>query len=365
MYNLDELLRTDDAADLLQRQIREEAPATFLRSIKVKIISNCNLRCEMCKYWRIAKQKIEIDVIKRVLEDAVTLGSKKVHFSGGEVTLHPDLEEAIRHAADLGMRVNLTSNGMIMDKERAKRWIAAGLRSASFSLDGIDAKTHDKIRGVEGAWKKTVKAIQIVRREIARRKTKLRIRVNTVLSKQNHRQLPGLTRLAGELGAMDVLPMPIDGDFLRPSVKDIKRFNEEIVPLCLEERQKYGMSIDAARLYPFGRTDEEIAFAADGKYGFGHYEKHPCYAPWLHAFVSHPGDVYACCMTRQKMPSMGNVNEQSLIDIFQGEPYRQFRQQMLKKRLEVCANCDQYLRENRTVETRLAQLELPSFVEAN
>ena len=58
MYNLDELLRTDDAADLLQRQIREEAPATFLRSIKVKIISNCNLRCEMCKYWRIAKQKI-------------------------------------------------------------------------------------------------------------------------------------------------------------------------------------------------------------------------------------------------------------------------------------------------------------------
>ncbi|MFK7822051.1 MAG: radical SAM protein, partial [Planctomycetaceae bacterium] len=142
MYNLDDLLRGPGVADELHRQIHENAEPTYLRSVKVKIISNCNLRCEMCKYWRIAKQKIEIDVIKRVLDDAVVLGSKKVHFSGGEVTLHPDLEEAIHHAADLGMRVNLTSNGILMDKPRAKRWIAAGLRSASFSLDGIDSKTH-------------------------------------------------------------------------------------------------------------------------------------------------------------------------------------------------------------------------------
>ncbi len=362
MYNLDELMRTPSVAEEVRQQVHGDAEPTYLRSIKIKIISNCNLRCEMCKYWRIAKQKIEIDVIKRVLDDAVELGSKKVHFSGGEVTLHPDLEEAISHAAGLGMRVNLTSNGILMDKPRAKRWIAAGLRSASFSLDGIDSKTHDKIRGVDGAWKRTVKAVHILRREIARRKTKLKIRINTVLSKQNHRQLPGLIRLAGEMGALDVLPMPIDGDAVpRPSVEEIKRFNEEIAPLCLAERQRYGMSIDAGRLYPFGRTEEEMEFAAAGHYAFGHYKEHPCYAPWLHAFVSHPGDIYACCMTRERMPSLGNVNTQSLIEIFRGEPYRKFRRQMLAERMEICGNCDQYLRENRVVQTKLVQLETPSF----
>src|SRR5262245_22648930 len=110
MYNLEELLRDGDARDRLTNQVEHNEPPTWLRSIKLKIISNCNLRCEMCKYWQIAKQQLSRETIFAVLEHAQQLGCIKVHFSGGEVTLHSDLTAAIAKASELGLRTNLTSN---------------------------------------------------------------------------------------------------------------------------------------------------------------------------------------------------------------------------------------------------------------
>ena len=362
MYNLKDLLHNERHRDRLAQQIDQldAEPASYLRSLKIKIISTCNLRCEMCKYWRIAKQQLPKDVIIPVLDSAASLGCQKVHLSGGEVTLHPHLNVVIAHAAGLGMRVNLTSNGLAVNKERAHAWIGAGLRSASFSLDGVRAKTHDQIRGVSGAFKRTLRAIRLLARERDRRQAKLKIRINTVVSKRNLGELPDLIRLAGELGAVDVVPMPIDGmPDLLPSAVQIQDFNERIVPLTYELRVRYGMPTTPGRLYPLGRTLEQRQLAAQGRYGFGYYEQHLCYAPWLHTFVSHTGEVFACCMTREKMPALGNVFQQSLVEIFQGTAYRQFRRQMRRERLTVCANCDQYLAENRLVASRLAETQLP------
>jgi len=45
-----------------------------------------------------------------------------------------------------------------------------------------------------------------------------------------------------------------------------------------------------------------------------------------------------------------------LTEIFQGEKYEQLRSQMLRKRLPICAHCDQYTKENKLVDQRLASL---------
>ena len=357
MYNLDEALDNRDHLLSLQQQVASSAPADLLRSIKVKIISNCNLRCEMCRYWQIAKQRLDDDTVFSLLEHAVQLGCKKVHFSGGEATLHPSLNAYIEFASNLGLRVNLTSNGTTMTKRRAKDWIAAGLRAASFSLDGTDSRTHDKIRGVKGAFKKTFSAITTLQREIDRKKTKLKIRINTVLSQQNFDQLPELIELGGQLGVIDIVPMPVDGkNVIRPTVEQIQHYNQEIAPRCLAVRKKYGMPINAGRIFPFGLAGRDLEMSTLGRYAHGYYKTKPCYAPWLHSFVSHDGDVYACCMTRGRMPSMGNVKTQSLTEIFQGEKYERFRAQMLHERLPICAHCDQYTKENKLVDERLASL---------
>jgi radical SAM protein with 4Fe4S-binding SPASM domain len=357
MYNLDELLGARETCLTVQRQVVDNEPAIYLRSIKLKIISACNLKCEMCKYWQMARVELPRDVILHTLDHAAQLGCLKVHLSGGEVTLHRDLTAAIERGAQLGMRMNLTSNGVLMDKARARSWINAGLRAASFSLDGARAKTHDGVRGVPGAFKRTVRAIRILKREVDRLDSRLRIRVNNVLSTRNLDELPALIELAGDLGAVDVVPMPIDGAKVpRPSVEQIERFNLEVAPQMLALRRKYNMPIDAARLFPFGRSPRELAQSACGEYAFGHYDHSLCYAPYFHAFISHNGDVFACCMTRDRMKPLGNVQRQSLTEIFLGGEYQHFREAMLHTRMKVCRNCDQYLRENRLVDSRLVQL---------
>jgi radical SAM protein with 4Fe4S-binding SPASM domain len=181
-----------------------------------------------------------------------------------------------------------------------------------------------------------------------------------VLMKKNLGELPGLIRLAGELGAVDVVPMPVDGQRAeRPSAAEIAWFNRDIVPEIVELRRAYGMPFDAARLYPFGRSAQEIGCAVEGKYAFGYYDKNPCYAPYLHAFVSHTGDVFACCMMRDKMAPLGNVQQQSLADIFHAPQYEVCRRRMQHQRLRVCANCDMFLRDNRLVRDRLEEQQTP------
>lgn len=360
MYNLDQLLTSPEACQQVRCQVTDGTPPAFLRSIKLKILSACNLKCEMCRYWQMARQELPRDVILSVLDHAAQLGCLKVHLSGGEVTLHRDLVAAIERGANLGMRMNLTSNGVLMDKARARSWIHAGLRAASFSLDGARAKTHDRIRGVPGAFKRTLRAIRILHRENERLDGRLRIRVNNVLSARNLDELPDLIQLVGELGVVDVVPMPIDGAKVpRPTAEQIERFNAEVAPRLLALRRQFGMPIDAARLYPFGRSPEAIEYSRNGQYALGHYDEHLCYAPYFHAFISHNGDVFVCCMTRDRIRPLGNVCRQTLTEIFHGDEYQRLRAGMRRVRLPICSHCDQYLRENRLVDARLVQLETP------
>jgi radical SAM protein with 4Fe4S-binding SPASM domain len=360
MDNLRELLDDPEQRHRLACHISGEEQASLLRSLKVKLISTCNLRCGMCRYWRIPRRSLPLDVVRAVLDSAAGLGCRKVHLSGGEVTLYEPLPAVIRHAARLGMRVNLTTNGVLVDKERARSWLDGELHGASFSIDGARAETHDAIRGVAGAFKQTVKGIRVLRREILRRVSRTRIRINTVLQRDNLHELPDLHRLAAELGAVDVVPMPVDGtDVPRPTREQIIAYNTEIAPEIHRLRQRYGMSLDEQKVYPFGRTEAELTEAVAGRHALGYYEHHLCYAPYLHSFVGHTGNVYACCMTSERMPSLGNVLEQSLADIFRSPAYEAFRRSMRSRRLPMCAHCDQYLEENSLVSTRLGPMALP------
>jgi MoaA/NifB/PqqE/SkfB family radical SAM enzyme len=360
MDNLPDLLADPDARGQLARHVAGGEPAGLLRSLKLKLISTCNLRCRMCRYWRIPRRSLPVATVCQVLDSAVGLGCRKVHLSGGEVTLYDDLPAVIAHAVGLGMRVNLTTNGVLVDRTRARRWIDAGLHAASFSLDGSCPATHDAIRGVAGAFERTVKGMRVLRRESERRRARVRLRVNMVLQRSNLAELPGVIRLAAELGAVDVVPMPVDGAGAeRPTPQEIHAFNATRAGEVLKLRRRFGMPCHAGRLYPFGRTEEEVAQAAAGHYALGYYQRHLCYAPYLHAFVGHTGDVYACCMTAERMPSLGNVCRQSLADIFRGPAYEALRRQMSARRLPMCSHCDQFLEENRLVGSRLGERAVP------
>jgi radical SAM protein with 4Fe4S-binding SPASM domain len=319
--------------------------------VKLKVFYGCNLKCEMCNHWRETREPpVPAKRFRDVLTELADLGTKKIHISGGEPMLRPQIPDLIEHTASLGIRVTMTTNGTLIDKTNAKRLVEAGLRGVNISIDSPIRKMHEKIRGVEGAFKATVRAVELFRRY--KHKGKLTIRINTVVSRTNYTTLESLPDLAHELGADGINLIPVDdhcGEILSMRKKDIALFNTEIGPRIAERALALGLIVSDEEAFPFGQSESEVRLGRAGRYAFGFYDKHPCYAPWTHSLIDFNGNVYVCCMTRERTPPLGNISSQSFKEIWESAAYRGMRLKMHPPALAACRRCDDFIEENRKI----------------
>jgi MoaA/NifB/PqqE/SkfB family radical SAM enzyme len=347
MYDLGSLIADETFLEEMEESVDLRRPPPLLRCAKIKITSRCNLRCVMCKYWQTTSEVTLSSARWRELFGEMTaLGCRKVHFSGGEVFLRKDFLDLVESCVGAGMKANMTTNGTLLDRERARRIAKMGVNSVSISLDGPSSSVHDAIRGRKDAFHKSVHAIRWLRAASDR----LRVRINFVVMRDNYKRLPEMVRLAGELGATELLPMPVDEKGPRKnrlSKAKIQDYNRHVAPAVLELRQKYGFSTDPRLVYPFGVTDEDARLSSKGLYARGFFERRACLVPWLHTFLAWNGDVFLCCMTNGRMEPLGNVGTTPLRDVFHGERYRKVREEFMGGQHHAsCHRCDLFLSEN-------------------
>ena len=112
--------------------------------------------------------------------------------------LRPQVPELVEQASALGIKVTMTTNGTLIDKGKAKRLVEGGLRGVNISIDSPIRKMHEKIRGVEGCFKATAKAVELFRRY--KHKGKLTIRINTVISRTNYQTLETIAARSSPCG---------------------------------------------------------------------------------------------------------------------------------------------------------------------
>ena len=144
MYAIDEV--TADAGAFRQAVMAPTAYRPLY--VKIKLMFGCNLKCVMCNHWRMTREPpLAMDRFFTVLNELAELGCRKIHLSGGEPLLRPQIPELIAHATTLGLRVTMTTNGTLIDKTLARRLVEAGLRGVNVSLDSPDRRVHDRIRG--------------------------------------------------------------------------------------------------------------------------------------------------------------------------------------------------------------------------
>lgn len=86
-------------------------------NIDLFITQNCNLSCVFCGAWKEdCYLEQDLPFIKHALDVATIKGYKFVTLSGGEPFLHPDILEIIQYAHELGLWVNITTNGLLIDQ---------------------------------------------------------------------------------------------------------------------------------------------------------------------------------------------------------------------------------------------------------
>ena len=114
----------------------------------------CNLKClhcytdsENCDY----PDELTTAEGRALIDDLAQFGIPALLFSGGEPLLRPDLFDLVQYAVSRGVRPVLSTNGVLITAETAKRLKEIGFIYVGISLDGI-GKTHDHFRQTEGAF---------------------------------------------------------------------------------------------------------------------------------------------------------------------------------------------------------------------
>lgn len=289
---------------------------------EVALTYRCDLACRFCyagcargglpEGWdegRTLSDGAIREVLATIRRDA---HCPSVSFTGGEPTLRPGLPGLVRRAKDLGLCVNLITNGQRLTGRLAGALADAGLDSAQVSLEGPDAATHDGLVRRAGAYDRLWAGIDRLRER------GVRVHTNTTVNRANSGRLEevvdlvaarGLDRLtmnlmlpcgSGEAAAGDLLlPYSAAGDVVlaardRAKTRGVRFVWYSPLPACLFNTVAHGLG-------------NRGCAAADGL---------------LH--VSPAGDVLPCSSFRHD-EGLGNLQEQPFDTIWGTEAARAFR----------------------------------------
>lgn len=222
--------------------VPQKLPAPFL--VVWNFTNMCNLRCLHC-YQRADKplpNELTLREKLRVVDELDRAGVAAVALSGGEPTIHPHFYDVVRELASRGIYVAVATNGWAFaDIEKLRKAKRLGLRYVEVSVDSANPKRHDYFRGVSGAWKRAVKALE----------NAVKLGVNhamaTTITKINIDEVEDILDLAESIGVKRVIffnfvpvgrgkeNMWLDLDplereeFLRTIYKEMRRRKIEIV----------------------------------------------------------------------------------------------------------------------------------------
>lgn len=108
----------------------------------------CNARCHFCNIWALEPpNEANFATIQKNLQDLRRLGVRYVDFTGGEPLLRADVAEVYTEAKRQGFMTSMTTNTILYPKKAHE--IQGLVDFLNFSLDGADAETHDRSRGVK------------------------------------------------------------------------------------------------------------------------------------------------------------------------------------------------------------------------
>jgi MoaA/NifB/PqqE/SkfB family radical SAM enzyme len=171
------------------------------RLLQVESALACNLRCIMCPWKEFREGAHERGIMRQEVWESIwphLNEVKSVDFTGGgEPLLQPRLAEWIGNAKSCGCETGVLTNGLLLNREMAKKLIAAGLNWICVSIDGASKEEYERIRG-GSSFEKVCENLAGVAK--LRASETPMIMINFVMMSANLNQLEHIVRLAAQLG---------------------------------------------------------------------------------------------------------------------------------------------------------------------
>ena len=245
---------------------------------------------------------MSIEKVADLADEADELGIFEWNMHGGELLTNSErLFELIKAIKPERFWVFLTSNGFLLTKEIAEHLASLGVNRVSVSIDSFNPQVHDNFRGVKGAYKRAMKALEYVKN------AGMEAFMNITVGHFNafSEDIEQLCRYSYEHGYKTFINIAIPSGNWQGHL-DVVVTDDDRQRL-IELRKKYG-NLNRDLWNPFDKNNE-------GVLGCQTISK---------LYVAPNGDIFPCSFLHIKI---GNVYEQSLKEIIDfGYSIKYFRE---------------------------------------
>jgi len=254
--------------------------ANFPTHLEVEVASKCQMRCPMC--WTTylddkMKGLMKFELYKKIIDEASINNVFSIKLSWrGEPLLNPKLIEMINYAKEKGVKnVAFLTNAELLTENMSDKILQTDLDWVSISADGVD-EIYNKIR-FPAKFQETLKKVEYLKKTRDQlKKNKPLIRVQSIASA-------------------------------------VKNNAEKFYKSWEHITDKINIIADQIRDYT---TDTE-------KLEFDKY--FICPKPFQRLAIAHTGLVHQCIADYGGKNILGDINKQTIREVWNGEPNRKLR----------------------------------------
>ncbi len=302
--------------------------------VYLSLSNMCNANCIFCDVHTNKEKKCGIDVFS-LIDELANLGTKYIHFTGGgEPFINDDILQYMDYCTKKGLNIIFISNGYKLNEEKIKLLARYNIKAIFFSIDSYKPEVHDNLRRLPGLWKIVTNNINVIKRYMPN----VKIVINHVLNRENIDDFEKFINLKNEYNFDFINPIVIkDYDELFFTEQQIINYNKKL-NYYDELAKELGVEFLSGNI-DFFTKDVSI---------FGDRSSNNdlrCVYPSFCLFIDAPtGYVYPCdCSIHRdkKVYKIGELKEQSMEEIWNGEPRRVLKRKLLNSELGCKTKCDE------------------------
>lgn len=176
------------------------------------VTHRCNARCRMCDYWKTkTNQELPAETWINGLRSFKSFTPNfNINFSGGEPLLKEDFFDILEYCSRENIIAGFTTNGILLNSEKIKKILDLNLFNLNISIDSLEPRVHDGIRGFTGLLENNLKMIDALL--VAKKKTGnyMKVIIKTTVSNENVKNLDRIAEYVKSRGDLRIHFQPIE-----------------------------------------------------------------------------------------------------------------------------------------------------------
>jgi radical SAM protein with 4Fe4S-binding SPASM domain len=197
---------------LWEKVQHSKAPLSFW----LEVTSRCNNNCRQC-YANLSERdrgamekEISLEEIKKIVDEAVSMGCIGALMTGGEPLLRKDFPEIYRYLKEKGLLITLFTNAILITEEHVELFRRYPPWNLEVTVYGVTKETYERVTRIKGSYDAFMHGLNLLF------ENRIKVKLKAVAMRSNYNELPKMGKFCkektGEYLAFDpFLHLRLDG----------------------------------------------------------------------------------------------------------------------------------------------------------